>query len=56
MEDIIVHISQGADSVEQQFGSVFALDSDQPVAIHAAVSDTDIWPAVLGRPARKHSY
>lgn len=51
MKHVIVHVSKSADCVKQQLGSVLALDGDQPVAIHAAVGDADIWPAVFWRPA-----
>ena len=51
MEDVIVHICQCADGVKQQLGAVLALDGHQPVAVHAAVRNAHIWPAVLWGPA-----
>lgn len=51
MEDIVVHVGQGAHRVEEQLGAVLALDGDQPVVVHAAVCDAHVRPAVLGRPA-----
>lgn len=51
MVDVVVHVRQGADGVEEQLVAVLALDGHQPVAPVPAPRDVDIRFAVLGRPA-----
>lgn len=51
MVDIVVHVSQGTDGVEQQFVAVLALYGHEPIAPVSAPCDVDVRLAVLGRPA-----